>query len=302
MPAALLAALLLAPVRLQTPDAVSATPTYTKMVTWSDGTLEMRTAAQRLVADGKPIVWLVGAIHIGSKPYYANLQRLLGYQDAVLYEGVRNGPKPNPAVGATQTPTYKVLSDAIGLEFQQTQITYNHPNWTNVDLEWAELEKMNAANANGKPTQFDTVKGVLDPNSQQSKMLASMLGMASPGMKEAIKIMMVRAAGTNAIGTMLDPATQAIILAARNKTVVDALGAAFASPAPPRSIAVLYGAAHLPDLQKVLVETYGYRLDERRWFAAADADPKKVDAMGKTILDSFDAMSKKGLPAPTKAP
>ena len=41
---------------------------YTQTVTRKDGTIEMRTAAQRLVADGQPIVWLVGAIHIGSRP------------------------------------------------------------------------------------------------------------------------------------------------------------------------------------------------------------------------------------------
>lgn len=294
MPIPLLAALAL----LQAPTLAPAPPTgYTQMVTRKDGTLEMQTAAQRLVAEGKPDVWLVGAIHIGTKPYYASLQSLLNAQGAVIYEGVRGGApaggpaKPAAAPAAPATPTYKILSDAIGLEFQQTQITYDHPGWTNVDLSWEDLDKLNKANASGKPTQFDQVKGLLDPNSPAAKMLGSVMAMATPGMKEAIKILMIRSAGADtAVG--LDPATEAIVLTARNKVVVDALAQAVAQPAPLKSIAVLYGAKHLADLQKTLLATYGYRLGEKRWFPAADADPKKLDAMGQTMLDQFEKAMK----------
>jgi hypothetical protein len=297
--------LLAALVLLQNPTAPATT--YTQMITRKDGTLEMQTAAQRLVADGKPDVWLVGAIHIGTKPYYASLQSLLNAQSSVMYEGVRNGPKPAeppktaPAGAAPAKPVYKMLSDAIGLEFQQTQITYDHPNWTNVDVEWAELERLNKAQSGGKPTQFDQVKGILDPNSPQAKQIAAVLGSVTPGMKEAIKILMIKAAGNE--GTPgLDAATQQIILTTRNKTVVDALAAAFTQPAPPKSIAVLYGAKHLADLQKTLTTAYGYRLDEKRWFAAADADPKKLDAMGQTMVDQFEKMLMPKAPAkPPKA-
>lgn len=269
---------------------------YTQTLTRKDGTIEMRTAAQRLVADGKPIVWLVGAIHIGSRPYYDNLQRLLGYQDAVYYEGVRasaSSPtmanRPVPAANAP-TPTYKLLSDALGLDFQMLDIDYRKENWTNVDMTMEELDKLNKEASGGKPSQFDQVKGMLDPNSPTSKMLGTVLKMATPGMKEAIKITMIQAAGAEETPG-LDPATERIILTARNKVVVDALAAGFAQPSPPRAIGVFYGAKHMADLQKTLVEKYGYRLDEKRWFAAADADPKKVDATGRMMLDSL----KKGM-------
>lgn len=287
--------------------AAAPTPadSFSRMITRKDGTLEMQTAAQRLVADGKPIVWLVGAIHIGSKPYYGSLRRLLDYQDEVLYEGVKGGPPPSapatppasaipPTATAPAKPVYKILSDAIGLEFQQTQITYDHPGWTNVDLSWSDLEKLNQAASSGKPSQFDQVKGLLDPTSPTAKMLASVMGMASPGMKEAIKIMMVKSAGgESAVG--LDPATERIILKARNESVVTALDATFARTDAPRALAVLYGAKHMPDLQATLVAKYGYRLDEKRWFAAADADPKKVDAMGQALLDGMEKAMKQGL-------
>ena len=291
----------------RTPVSPTAPSGYARFVTLSDGTLEMDTAAARLVASGRPDVWLVGAIHIGAKPYYATLQRLLDAQGEVLYEGVKATPdapslarRPTPKPG-DPTPTYKLLSDALGLDFQLADIDYRRPNWTNVDLTWAELDALNRAQANGKPSQYDQVKGMLDPAGGAAKALSSMLGVATPGMKEAIKILMIRAAGAeNTPG--LDPATERILVRARNKTVVDALAAATNAPTPPKSIAVFYGAKHMPDLQATLVERYGYRLDEKRWFPAATADPGKVDATGKTMLDAFEkALAPKPAP-PAKAP
>ena len=279
----------------QTPATAGAPPSagYSRFVTRGDGTMEMQTAAQRLVADGKPIVWLVGAIHIGRKGYYGELQRLLGYQDAVFYEGVRANAKapglgelPRSAPGAP-TPTYKLLSDALGLDFQLADIDYRRKAWRNVDLTMEDLDRLNAKESGGKPSQFDQVKGVLEPGSPMAKSLSMAMGMATPGMKEAIKMLMIRVAGSESTPG-LDPATERIILVARNRAVLDALDAAFAGASPPRAIGVFYGAKHLADLQRTLVEKYGYRLDEKRWFGAADADPKKIDATGQTLLDAFE--------------
>ncbi len=252
-------------------------------------------------------MWLVGAIHIGEKPYYASLQKLLDAQGEVFYEGVKAAPnapglaqRPAPKAGDPK-PTYQILSDALGLDFQLSDIDYRRTNWTNVDLTWAELDALNKAQANGKPSQFDQVKGILDPAGGAAKMLSSMLGIATPGMKEAIKIVMIRAAGADTTPG-LDPATTKIIVQARNKAVVDALAAASAAPKPPRSIAVFYGAMHMPDLQSALVAKYGYRLDEKRWFPAATADPKKLDATGRTMLDAFDKQLAPKATPPVKAP
>ena len=274
-------------------QAASAPSGYVQTVTKPDGTFEVLTAAQRLVADGKPTIWLVGAMHIGAKPYYASLQRLLGYQDTVLFEGVRNGPKPvEPPAGTPKSkPVYQILSDAIGLDFQMNDIRYDNPKWKNADLTWTELEAMNKRGADNKPTQFEGVAALLDPNSPSAKMMGTMLGMATPGMKEAIKLMIVKTVAQGG-GGIIDPETEKIILTARNKAVVDALDTALTTPEPPRSIGVFYGAMHLNDLQQTLVSKYGYRLDEKRWFVAATADPKKVDASGQMMLNAVEQQLK----------
>ena len=292
------------------PAAPASPPTanggYTRFVTRPDGTLEMSTAAQRLVAAGKPDVWLVGAIHIGQKSYYSALQSLLDAQGAVFYEGVRAGKNAatlaqkaaalKKPTAAAPVPTYKVISDAIGLDFQLADIDYRRANWFNVDLTMDDLDRLNKASAKGKPSGFDQVKGILDPNSPTAKQLSTLMGMATPGIKEAFKILMIKAAGSDATPGF-DAATEAIVLKERNKAVEDALNQAAFSPTAPKSIAVFYGAKHMADLQSKLVSKYGYTLGEKRWFPAANADPKKLDAQGKMMLDAFDKMlaSKKPL-------
>lgn len=276
---------------------IAPTTTYTQMVTKPDGTLEMQTAAQKFSAPGKPDIWLVGAIHIGSKPYYASLQTLLDAQDQVFFEGVKSGkkpeealkpvtPKPDPKTPPAK-PVYQVFSDALGLQFQLNEIHYDRTNWRNVDLTMEDLDKLNKAQNGGKPTQFDQVKGILDPNSPTAQMLTGFLSTATPGTKEAIKLLMVRAAGGD-IPISLDPATEDLIVKKRNQTVVKALDDAFVAPNPPHSIAVFYGAKHLGDLGQTLTSKYGYHVDETRWFSAADADPKKVDATGQMFLNMMN--------------
>ncbi|CAN5389692.1 hypothetical protein BH11ARM2_BH11ARM2_23890 [soil metagenome] len=266
---------------------------YVQSITLADGTLKIMTAAQRLVQPGKPDIWLVGAMHVGMKGYYASLQELLDAQEAVFYEGVKQTSHtptaPNPAQLATPappTPVYKILSDALGLEFQLMQIHYDRKGWRNVDLDWDQLDKINKEVGKGKPTQFDQVKQFLDPKSPQAQMMASLLGSATPGMKEALKIMIVKAAGgqTN-IG--LSPEAEKVVLEARNQAVEDELAKTVAEPAPPKSIAVFYGAMHLGPIEKSLVAS-GYKPAEKKWFIAATADPKKLDASGKAFLSAFD--------------
>jgi len=272
---------------------------YVHFITRPNKTVEIQTAAVRLVADGKPVVWLVGAIHVGTRSYYSSIQRLLAYQDAVFYEGVRDNSTPlpiTPPQKGQQVTVYTTFSKALGLDFQPNDIDYSGLNWTNVDLTMEDLNKLNAAESGGKPSQFDQVRELLKPDSPMAKQFAAAIGQMTPGMKEAIKLVLIKSAGAEAM-TEMSGATERIIITARNKAVIDALAAAFAQPKPPHSIGVFYGAGHMPGLQKTLTTQYGYHVDTKLWFGAADADPKKVDSTGKAILGmigNFDKPMKGG--------
>ncbi|RYG35310.1 hypothetical protein EON81_13110 [bacterium] len=288
MLAAITASLLLAQ------GAAAPKAVYVQSLTKPDGSVEIMTSAQRFVKEGKPDVWLIGAMHIGSKAYYTDLQKLLDEQGQVLYEGVKKSAgatgKPVPTKEGAPTPIYKVLSDAIGLQFQLNEIKYDRPNWTNADLSFDELDKINKEVGGGKPTEYDQVKQMLDPNSPQTKMLATMLATATPGMKEALKLLIVKKASDPSV--TLNPATEKVILKARNEAVMVELGKAIDVAPAPKSIGVFYGALHMGDLETSLKSKLGYKTAEQKWFVAASADPKKMDETGKALLKAFDAQSK----------
>lgn len=268
---------------------VAPPPIYTKSVTKPSGVVEMQTGAQRFTAEGKPDVWLVGVVHIGEKQYYADLVKLLDAQDLVLFEGVKPSKKAPaaPADPKAQTPIYKALSDALSLEFQSTQVNTQKPKWVNSDLSWDDLDKLNKEKNDGKPTSFDQIKQVLDPSSAMGKQLVSLLQTATPGMREGIKMILVKNVASGK-GPTMDKTVQEIILDARNQSVLDVFAKTVKSQTPPKSVAVFWGAMHMPGIQKSLKELYGYKPAEMKWFPAASADPAKLDASGKMIVDMFE--------------
>ncbi|HZW06319.1 MAG TPA: hypothetical protein VFF65_04275, partial [Phycisphaerales bacterium] len=73
-------------------EPAKATTGYTRVAEKEDGTLTLEIASRTFVhAGGKPgpAIHLVGAVHIGDKPYYSALQTLLDAADLVLFEGVK---------------------------------------------------------------------------------------------------------------------------------------------------------------------------------------------------------------------
>lgn len=282
---------------LQSP--VKPSDLYTQSLTRPDGTIEMRTRARRFSAAGKPDVWLVGAVHVGSRAYYSEVQDLLNRQDTVLYEGVRqNRTAPMVMKPSAKAPrsVYRVLSDAIGLDFQLEDIDYSRHGWENADLTWPEIQKLSKAAGKGKPTGVDTISQVLNPQSPMAKMFTTMITSATPGTREAFKIIMVKSVAEGK-GPSLDAVTSDIVVKARNKAVEKRLAEVVADKSHPKSVGIFYGALHLPGVEQDIEKKYGYKPVEDHWYTSATADPKKLDATGKAILDGFQKAIKSKAPA-----
>ena len=116
---------------------------FVRSIDRTDGISLSQTAARKLVAPGRPDVWLVGAAHIGQKDYYSQIQSLLNQQDVVLFEGVMpkgtNG-RPAKVDPKAQPMVYQVVAKFIGLEYQLADIDYSKPNWINSDLTIDQLD------------------------------------------------------------------------------------------------------------------------------------------------------------------
>ncbi len=265
-------------------------PGFVRTLQRTDGVAVSQTAARKYTAHGKPDLWLVGVAHIGLTHYYGDIQNLLDAQDYVLFEGVRpkdGQQKPIPVAANAPKQIYQIIGQAIGLDFQLTDIHYDRPHWINSDLTMDQLVQLNKSGGKGKATQFDMVKQMLDPKSPQSQMMASFFATASPGTKEAFKIFLVEklAKVDTLLASTTDATTLNVLLKARNQSVLDTFGRTLTSDPAPHSVAVFYGAAHQSDLARSFKLKYGYREMEQRWFTYAKADRHKLDDAGRQFLD-----------------
>jgi hypothetical protein len=87
------------------------------------------------------------------------------------------------------------------------------------------------------------------------------------------------------MGKMMD-----VILEDRNEVVFHDLKALLEGPDKPETIGIIYGAGHLPTMEKRLVEELGYRPAGDTWNTAMQIDPEAA-GMTQEQFASFRKMT-----------
>jgi len=219
---------------------------------------------------------LVGAVHIGEKSYYAQLNREFEKYDAVLYELVadESSKTPRPGDSGSRHPVSLVqngIKDLLGLEFQLEGIDYARKNMVHADM---------------SPEEFAT--SMRNRGESLTTMLMRMLGYAMSRQSEAgegagdgqlllaffnknrtlalKRVVAEQFANSEGSITALDGPTGSTLISERNKAALKVLRKEIA--AGKKKIAIFYGAAHLPDLQARLEKDFGYKLSDTRWLTA----------------------------------
>ena len=262
-----------------------------------------------------PVIYLVGVSHIGDAAYYEAVQNRLEMMELVLFEGVRASeertkPKPHdtsapppPKMPTRATNEFSLQADlarSLGLEFQLDAIDYERPHFLNSDMTITQIaEILNpgvklASPGTGTPVkpgedsgaaQFESLMSAMDGSGFLGgviqmgvkligsstklqtlvklsfiEMLGSLEGdlsrmeMPSPGLKELLKVLIEK----------------------RNHIVMEDLRATLAEKHPPKSSAIFYGAAHMPDMETRLQTELGYRPIKDEWLKAFSVDPVKA--------------------------
>ncbi|WP_146574301.1 hypothetical protein [Botrimarina hoheduenensis] len=234
---------------------------------------------QRTEAGGQTItVDLVGAVHVGDRAYYRNLnERFEGYE-VVLYELVAPpGTRVRPgqqvgsdnALGAMQNG----MKSLLGLEHQLEWVDYSPANFVHADMSpdqlfasmgergegflemyfrllgqsIAEQTKQSAA---GESTEFDLLRAFFAADRSQqmriamAKQMASMEGVLSGFGGEK--------------GSTIIHERNAIALRVLEQQLEQGR----------RSIAVFYGAGHLADMDARLRRDFGLEQTDKQWLDA----------------------------------
>jgi general secretion pathway protein G len=171
------------------------------------------------------------------------------------------------------------LAAALKLSFQLDAIDYDQAGWQCSDMSIDQVERSLAR----RGSQTALVAGLLDESGVTAQLGRMMLGLLKAAdafmesaLSDAMKVMLIETLGDETILHaslgQLDDALKDVIIDERNGVVVNDVIALADAPKPPPSIAILYGAGHLPDLEARLAERMGYSPVETTWCRAIEVD------------------------------
>lgn len=207
---------------------------------------------------------------------------------------------PPPEAGPRGAGIQQQLADALGLTFQLSGMSSEHPNWRNADLTvdqvMARMEEVGAQDEG--EMLFKTLSG--------EGLMGKLAGFAlklvgsSPTMQETIKMVLidtlVRADELMAIQPGAMAKLMDVILEDRNRVVLDEVEQVIEHEPAVRSLGVIYGAGHLAALERALVDELGYEPSGTVWVTAMRADlesvgvsPRQAHRLRSMVRRSLDA-------------
>jgi hypothetical protein len=295
------------PEQVFTAVQVSSNPApYLRVARPSTNVTELQVAVRQFAPQGtsQPVVWLAGVSHVGESNYYARLQKLLDAQELVLFEGVtdrasraagrRAFERSEEELGSLQT----TMAESLGLAFQLDTIDYERPNFRNSDLTIEELSQLIAKEGRpgGTPSktmeEFQKLMEMMEGNSLIGALVGAGMKLigSSPKLQAMMKLAMIEMLGRFK-GDMsqfqgLPPEWQRLIdvlVRARNEAVMKDLRAELRKRSPAKSIAIFYGAAHMEDFERRLVEEMNYRPTRELWLPAFSVDLERAQVTASEL-------------------
>ncbi len=254
----------------------------------------LQTPIATYVSPDGQVVDLVGAIHIGERDYFEQLNELFTGYDRVLYEMVdgatlsrmmtlrkkfkdgsiteeeskelatmEDKKSKGSIFGVLLSIGYALNSNKMGLVMQQEVVDYGFEHFVFADM---TMEEMDAAMKERKETFLGMVLTELLPSrrskdsSKQTDMAKKLLtGEATEGMLRGVVMDTLAEKGTKALD-------ETAIIVSRNekamKVLIDEL-----KNKDSKKLAIFYGAAHLPDFHKRLL-ALGFTFQKVDWIDA----------------------------------
>jgi len=242
--------------------------------------LAMETAVVHYKSAARPGVQvdLVGAVHVGDKAYYDELNKLFEQYDVVLYElvapegtrvpkGGRKGPSTHP-IGAMQ----EGMSAVLELSHQLSCVDYSKQNFTHADMSPDDFSKAMEDRGESFMQMFLRLMGTgIAQNAAGNTGGVDEAGllMALFSKDRALKLKAILAQQFESLDgplAALDGPGGSAIITERNKRCFEVLDKQLA--AGKKKIAIFYGAAHLPNMERRLTTDYGFKRSSQTWLKA----------------------------------
>ena len=225
-------------------------------------------------AGGVVTVDLVSALHVADRPYFGLLNQRFGDYDVLLYELIA---PPGATIDREQRPTgllsraQLAMTAGLGLSFQLEEIDYTADNFVHADLSHDELAA--AMKARGETPLlflwriFSTAmrESARDPMGVNG--MAKLAEAFGPRGSESLKITMARElTNMGQLQDVLGDDSSSSIIGARNERAIEVLRQSIEAGAT--RIGIFYGAAHMPDMERRLVDELGLTYEGSEWLDA----------------------------------
>lgn len=223
---------------------------------------------------------LFGAVHIGDKAYYDQLNKEFKKYDSVLYEMVKPADldpaqfkgRPKSSVSVMQTFMQKQLD----LAYQLDEVDYTVKNFVHADMTIKEFRQQQQARGESmfmlmfKLMREDMAarakKGKRPEEITTAELLKALL---SPKRSVELKYLFARQFNQmERLTAGLNDEKGSVILTDRNKVALAVLKKEMNMGN--KNLAIFYGAAHFPDMEKRMVEKMGFERKKIRWIKAWD--------------------------------
>lgn len=227
---------------------------------------------------------LIGAVHVGDKKYYEQLNKEFEAYDAMLYELVAPEGTKIPKGGAPDrvnpvSSMQRGMQSMLDLAFQLDCIDYTKENFVHADM---SPEEFSASMKNKNESMLGIMFRMMGQgaraqgqggNSDAEMLFALFSNDRSTRLKRAMAVQFENLEGQMSV---LEGDEGSTIISERNKKALQVLRREL--DAGKKKVAIFYGAGHLADMHERLLNEFELKKDSERWLTAWAIDPpKKVE-------------------------
>jgi hypothetical protein len=231
-------------------------------------------------------VHLVAAVHIADTGYFAALNKLFDGYDALLYEMVKpkdmGAPERVEANGISVVHIIqKGLKTFLDLDYQLDGIDYTKKNFVHADLTAEEFNRMQDERGESlfglmmQQMMREMMKGG-GGNAQRMQDMDPMQLLAAlssdDGARQLKMILAKQFENMDEMVAALEGPDGSVLLTERNKAAMKVVKEQLA--AGKKNMGLFYGAAHMKDLEKRLMDELGFRRTGVEWRVAWDLAPR----------------------------
>ena len=221
---------------------------------------------------------LISAVHIADKSYYENLNELFKSYDVVLYElvaeeGTKVGDKKAGEGKSFLSAIQHGMKDVLGLTFQLDEVDYSPENFVHADISPDDFKKSMDDKGESFFSMFLNMwlvglqQQATNPDAVNDVEL--IMAMFSDNRERDLKIIAAQQfMSMEPVMKSIEGDQGSTILAARNLKALKVLREEIEKGN--KTFAIFYGAAHMPEMARVMMQEFKLKPDQVNWIDAWD--------------------------------